>query len=226
MVKTLILPAFNEAKYIQKIIKQSEGFVDNIIVVDNNSTDKTVQIAKSTNAIVLHHIINLGKSASLKTGCEAALKLESDIIILMDSDGQHSPDDLPRLISLIENENCDMVIGSRTPDSNMPLIRKIGFNLLRFSSQLLYSLKIDDIQSGFRAFRSNIYKYIEWSSTGRSHYFADAEMTVRAAINKIHCKQIIIDTLYNDQYKGMDPIQGLRLLLNIFIWRLLINVRT
>ena len=143
----------------------------------------------------------------------------------MDSDGQHSPDDLPRLIELIENESCDMVIGSRVPNSNMPLVRKIGFNLLRYSSQLLYDLKIDDIQSGFRAFRSNIYKSLEWNSSGKSHYFADAEMTIRAAINKINCKQITIDTLYNDQYKGMDPIQGFRLLLSIFIWRLFIHVR-
>ena len=226
MITTLILPAYNEEQHIKEIINQSNKYVDNIIVVDNNSTDNTVQLAKSTNAIVLHHIINLGKSASLKTGCELAIKLKSDIIILMDSDGQHSPDDIPRLISLIENNNCDMSIGSRIPNSNMPLIRKIGFNLLRYSSQLLYGIKIDDIQSGFRAFRSNIYEYIEWNASGRSHYFADAEMTIRGAINKINCKQIIIDTLYNDQYKGMDPIQGIRLLLNIFIWRLLINVRT
>ena len=226
MIATLILPAYNEEQHIKEIINKSNKYVDNIIVVDNNSTDNTVQLAKSTNAIVLHHIINLGKSASLKTGCELAIKLKSDIIILMDSDGQHSPDDIPRLISLIENNNCDMSIGSRIPNSNMPLIRKIGFNLLRYSSQLLYGIKIDDIQSGFRAFRSNIYEYIEWNASGRSHYFADAEMTIRGAINKINCKQIIIDTLYNDQYKGMDPIQGIRLLLNIFIWRLFINVRT
>ena len=226
MIKTLILPAFNERKYIQKIINQSEKYVDNIIVVDNNSTDNTVELAKSTNAIVLHHIINLGKSASLKTGCEAAFKLGSDIIILMDSDGQHSPNDLPRLIKLIENENYDMVVGSRIPDSNMPLVRKIGFNLLRYSSQLIYSLIIDDIRSGFRAFRVNIYKFIKWNSSGRSHYFADAEMTIRAAINHLNCNQVIVNTIYIDQYKGMDPIQGLKLLLNIFIWRIFIHDRT
>ena len=128
MIKTLILPAFNEEKYIQKIISESKQYVDNIIVVDNNSSDNTVVLAKSENVIVLQHIVNLGKSSSLKTGCEAALKLGSDIIILMDSDGQHPPFELPRLIREVEKNGCDLVVGSRMPDDNMPLIRKMGFH--------------------------------------------------------------------------------------------------
>ena len=225
MIKTLILPAFNEEKYIQKIISESKQYVDNIIVVDNNSSDNTVGLAKSENVIVLQHIVNLGKSGSLKTGCEAALKLGSEIIILMDSDGQHPAYELPRLIREVEKNGCDLVVGSRVPDDNMPLIRKMGFHLLRYSCQILYNLKIDDIQSGFRAFRSRVYKSIDWSSSGSSHYFADAEITVRAAINKLNCRQIFIKAIYNDQYKGMDPVQGLRLLINLFIWRILIYDR-
>lgn len=222
MIKSLVLPARNEETHIADIVRRGLKFVDRVIVVDNNSSDQTYNEAKKAGAITLRHCSNLGKASSLKTGCEAAIQLGTDVIALMDADGQHKPEDLPRCFDLIEKEQLDIVIGSRCGVGKMPLVRWLGNQLLKYATQLLFKVYVEDIQSGFRVFRANIYDKLKWKSRGSSHYFADAEMTVRIGKNKLNYKEIFIDTIFVDKYKGMTVIDGLRLLFKIFIWRILL----
>ncbi len=222
MIKTLVLPAYNEERYIADIVERGKKFADRVIVVDNNSTDKTFEKAQSAGAITLKHKSNLGKSGSLKTGCEAALRLGTDIIAFMDSDGQHRPEDLPRFYVALEKENVDIVIGSRKGGDKMPFIRLLGTKLLMHTTKLLFGVDVNDIQSGFRVFKSDIYPQIKWVSTGSSHYFADAEITVRIGLNKLKYKELYIDTIFLDEYKGMNPLEGFKLLLKIVIWRIIL----
>jgi glycosyltransferase involved in cell wall biosynthesis len=219
MIKTLILPAYNEEKYIADIVNRGKKYADRVIVIDNNSSDNTFIEAQKAGAITLHHKSNLGKAGSLKTGCEAAIKLGTEIIAFMDSDGQHKPEDLPRFYELFTNEELDIVIGSRKGGDKMPFVRKVGTNLLMYVTRLLFKVDIKDIQSGYRVFRADIYPTIKWNSSGSSHYFADAEITVRIGLNKLRYKEIFIDTIFIDEYKGMNPLEGLKLLLTIIIWR-------
>ena len=134
MKTALILPAYNEAKHIADMVHRALGFVDKLIVVDDCSQDETFDEAKKAGAMTLRHRVNLGKASALKTGCEAAILLGSDVIGLMDSDGQHKPEDLPRFLETLENENMDIIVGSRYGGDKMPLIRKIGNKLLEYTS--------------------------------------------------------------------------------------------
>lgn len=222
MIKALVLPAYNEEKHIAHVVRRALPYVDYVIVVDNCSTDNTLIQAKQAGAISLHHIYNLGKSGSLHTGCQAAIRLGADIIAFMDSDGQHNPEDLPRFFAELEHGNYDMVIGARAELQNMPLVRLAGTKMIKWMSRLLYGLKASDIQSGFRIFKAGIYEKIKWTSTGSSHYFADAEITIRVAMQKLKYTELPIETIYLDKYKGMDPLQGMYLLFKIFIWRFLL----
>jgi glycosyltransferase involved in cell wall biosynthesis len=220
--KVLILPAYNEEKHIRDVVLRGKKYVDAVLVIDNCSMDRTYEEAKNAGAIVFKHCVNLGKAGSLKTGCEAALKMGADIIAFMDSDGQHKPEDLPEFFKAIEQDNYQIVIGSRKRDENMPLIRRLGTALLMYATKILFKVDVEDIQSGFRVFKSDIYEKIKWTSTGSSHYFADAEITVRMGSHSLKYKEIPIETIYFDQHKGMHALQGLNLLFKIITWRFLL----
>jgi len=216
---TVVLPAYNEEKHIESVARLAMQYADRVIVIDNCSTDQTYERAKSSGAIVLRHCVNLGKAASMKTGCEAAIKLGTDYIAFMDSDGQHKPEDVLRCVHILENEDVDIVIGGRIEKDNMPLVRKWGNLSLKILTHLIFNVAINDIQSGFRVFRVLLYDKIKWVSTGKDHYFADAEITCRIGMHQIKYKEIDIETIFFDNYKGMTFLEGLRLLKKIFIWR-------
>jgi len=103
MQEVVIIPAYNESKYLLDVILKTKKFVDNIIVVNDGSTDNTLEILDQIERItVLNHPINLGKGAALKTGCDYAFKNDAKKIVVMDADGQHNPG---RIIEFIEKLN-------------------------------------------------------------------------------------------------------------------------
>ena len=216
MKKILVLPVYNESRFLASLILQAKIFVEEVIVVDDGSKDNSAELAKNAGAITLRHIINLGKAAALKTGVEAALHLHADIVIFMDSDGQHLPKDLPRFIEPIEKEGVDIVIGCREGGDKMPFVRRLGNQMLEWAAMILFRIDIKDIQSGYRAFRTSVYDRLCWNA---KNYHADAEMTIRAGKYHLKYKQIFIDTIYHDDFKGMTVVDGLKLLFQIFIWR-------
>jgi glycosyltransferase involved in cell wall biosynthesis len=111
----IVLPAYNEAKIIQDVLReiQAVGY-RNIIVVDDGSSDDTYEKVQAMDGVIsLRHPINRGKGAATKTGIEAAKLLGAGIIVTMDSDGQHNPSDIARLIEPITKNHCDVVLGTR-----------------------------------------------------------------------------------------------------------------
>lgn len=107
----VIVPAYNEGKRIDAVIKLIKKYAKNIIVVDDGSKDNTYDIAKRTGVDVLKHIINLGKGAALKTGCDYAIKEGARKIVVMDADGQHDPSEIPYFLSYLDK--VDIVFGYR-----------------------------------------------------------------------------------------------------------------
>ena len=181
MKSAVVIPAYNEEKRLEKVINAIKNHVDEIIIVDDGSSDQTYQIANKLGDKIkaIQHKINLGKGAALKTGCEAALLLNSDIIICMDADGQHKPEDLPRFIEKI-NQNNDIVFGSRTIGKGMPFAMFVGNKFLTITISLLFKIFIHDSQSGFRAFTKEAYKKIKWES---NDYAVETEMIIKTAEN-------------------------------------------
>jgi glycosyltransferase involved in cell wall biosynthesis len=96
---TVVLPAFNEEVSIGSIVLLTKPYCDNVIVVDDGSSDRTAVIARNAGAHVIVHEVNKGKGAALKTGFTAAASISADIIVTMDSDGQHNPADIPRIVA-------------------------------------------------------------------------------------------------------------------------------
>ena len=150
-----IIPAFNEEESIAFIIRKIRKYMDHVIVVDDHSTDNTEKIARLYGAAVIRHSTNKGVGAAMKTGITYAKKLKPDIVVTIDADGQHEPEDIPSLIRPLIDGKADFVLGSRFLSEqpvDMPLAKKIGNKLLAFVISFLVGVRLTDTQTGFRAF--------------------------------------------------------------------------
>lgn len=207
-----VIPAFNEEKYISEIVKKTKKYVDEVIVVDDASTDKTSEIAKNNGAIIIKHLNNLGLGASLKTGCDAALLLDSDIIITIDGDGQHDPEEIPKLLEKMKQNNSDIIFGIRKFNKNMPISKKLGNIFLSLILNKMYNININDTQTGFRIFTKDAYKKIKWKS---SDYSVSSEIAINVKKNKLNYSLEEIKTIYYEKQKGTGLIDGIRITNNI-----------
>lgn len=196
----LVVPVFNEAKYLDRVLTKIEKVTKNYIVVDDGSKDDSVKIAKRHTNEVLVHKMNLGKGGALKTGSDYAFKhLGAQAVIFIDSDDQHDPKELQLFFDAFA-KGSEVVFGERKMDSKMPLIRIIGN---RFASVLVYFFfgsYVPDIPSGFKAISKNAYQKIRWQETG---YGVELEIAARVAKYKIPFSVVPISTIYHDLDRGM-----------------------
>jgi glycosyltransferase involved in cell wall biosynthesis len=145
---SLIIPAYNEEGIIEEVIKKVKQIpkISEIIVVDDGSTDNTAKIVSSLGVKLLRHPYNKGNGAAIKTGLRAAT---GDIVLFMDADGQHQPEDIENLLE--KTDQYDLVVGSRTSSSESSLLRRLGNGIFNRLASYLAGIKIPDLTSGFRA---------------------------------------------------------------------------
>jgi len=210
----VVIPAYNEEKTISTVIKKTKEFIKNIIVVDDGSKDKTYEIASNEKVVVLRHIINMGKGATLNTGCEYAIKHGAKAIIAMDADGQHNPEEIPNFINALEDN--DIVFGCRKLDNNMPIIMKLGNLFINLTLKFLYGIKLQDTQCGYRAFTTDAYKKIKWKA---QDYSMESEMITNISKNNLKYKEIPIATIYANKYKGTTIFDGIKIVFNMLLWK-------
>jgi len=150
---TIIIPAYNEEEGITNVITQLKELSENheILIVDDGSTDNTYKLASETGVKVIRHPYNKGYGAALKTGIRNA---EADVVLFMDADGQHKPSDIKKLMQYIGE--YDMVVGARTKKSKISLLRRPGKKVLGITANYLASMKIPDLNSGFRALKKSV----------------------------------------------------------------------
>jgi len=149
------IPAYKEETSIAKVIVKALKHADKVIVCDDGSDDMTGEIAEKLGAEVIRHERNMGKGAALRDLFRLAKKYKPDIVVILDADGQHDPDEIPKLVEPLEKGVADLVIGSRYvkgAKTDMPLYRRIGLKIINFLSRKLVKSAVKDTQSGFRAF--------------------------------------------------------------------------
>jgi len=203
----IVIPAYNESEVIQGVIGeiQASGYQD-IIVVDDGSADDTKKKASEKDVFVLRHKINRGKGAATKTGIEGAKMLGADVIVTMDGDGQHDPEDIKNLISPILNEECEVVLGTRLKNpKGMPWYKIIQNKIGNVLTWYRFGLWVTDSQSGFRAYSRNAAEVI---NTRGDRYEYDSEVLREIYIYKLKFKEIPIKVRYTQYSMGKIQKQG------------------
>jgi glycosyltransferase involved in cell wall biosynthesis len=191
---SLIIPAFNEEKTISKVLSDTAEIMKylalpyEILMVDDASTDNTLSVALSSKAKVkfFSNETNRGKGYSIR---KAAKYAKGDIIVTLDSDGEHNPAEIPALLTPIFN-GIDIVAGSRFLGNNgyvTTKLNRIGNQLFNFSIMLLTGKRVTDSQTGFRAMRRQIFDALILQSDG---YEIETEITVKSLINGFSFKEV------------------------------------
>ena len=189
------IPAFNEGKIIDKVIKNCLKFADSVVVCDDGSTDNTYEIADSAGAEVIRHEKNIGKGESLRSLFKFARHSNHDIIVTIDGDGQFLPEEIPKLVKDIQKGQSDLVIGYRFDDTTeMPDYRRFGNKLLDKMTNMVEEISVRDTQSGFRAYSKKVVDTIDFKMKG---FGADAEILIDATKKGFRLSEEKITVIYD-----------------------------
>ncbi len=222
MILTIFLPAYNEARVIggvlEELPRQLAGFKKvQILVVDDGSKDDTASIARQYGAEVVRHQINRGVGLATITGLEAARFLKTDILVTMDSDGQHDPADIVKVIQPILAGTADFVLGTRLlHPKGMPWIKQIGNRTMNWFTQLFSGVKTTDSQSGFRAYNHYALERLHLTTSG---YEVCTEIFVAAKQAGLRMAEVPIKVIYTDysKHKGQSITNALNILVRLVI---------
>jgi glycosyltransferase involved in cell wall biosynthesis len=154
----------------------------------------------------------------MKTGVVWAKQQGYEVAVFIDADGQHDPNEIPKLLSPIHAQRAEIVFGVRKFHGRMPLVSRFGNIALTKAMQLLYRIQVDDTQSGFRGLKLSAWEKISWQSP---RYAVETEMIVNTGKHRVAFEQVPISTIYHDKYKGTTVIDGIRIMINLFAWKIL-----
>ncbi|MDD5290329.1 MAG: glycosyltransferase family 2 protein [Patescibacteria group bacterium] len=197
-----VLPAYNASKTLEKTLKDiPEGWLDEIILVDDASGDGTVELAKRLGLIVFEHEKNLGYGANQKTCYSEALKRGADIVIMIHPDHQYDPRLVPELLLPIIRGDAEAVFGSRmmrpggAREGGMPFWKYLANIFLTKLENLFLGLHLTEYHSGFRAYSRAALESINFSANSNSFVF-DTEIIIQLKIKKLKIWEVPISTSY------------------------------
>ena len=211
---TVAIPAFNEERFIGSVVLQAFEYTPNVVVIDDGSHDNTSTIARRAGATVLRHIENKGKSAAMNTALTWARRNDVPVLVFIDGDGQHRPDEIMQVAQPVLAGEADIVIGSRFLGikSEIPAYRKVGQHALTFTTNFTSGVSVTDSQSGFRALSRKAIEELHFSGTGLS---VESEMQFLARENKLNVREVPISVIYHEKAKRNPISHGMQILTNI-----------
>jgi glycosyltransferase involved in cell wall biosynthesis len=195
--------AYNEENYIGTMVLNSRQYVDEVIVVNDGSTDKTAEIARLAGAEVVQNPKKRGYGAAIQSIFTEAREKDPDILVILDVDAQHNPQEIPNIIKPIR-EGYDFVIGSRRKQADsIPLYRRFGQRLILRSVSMLSRNRLTDSESGFRAFSRKAIATLDLRENGMA---ISAETVAEVARKNLKVTEVPISVTYNKDNSTLNPI--------------------
>jgi glycosyltransferase involved in cell wall biosynthesis len=207
------MPAYNEENYIGSMVLKVRQYANETLVIDDGSTDRTAEIAEMAGATVIRHQENSGKGTAVQTILEEARKRSTDILVILDADSQHNPEEIPTLIKPIQ-DGYDLVIGSRRQQSSKtPRYRRLGQKVLAYMTRILTKETSDDTESGFRALSRKAISELQLREKG---FAIETEMIANAIDKGLKIHHVPISNIYTQDGSTLNPIRhGLGVLIRI-----------
>jgi len=209
-----VIPAYNEEDNIAEVVKKTMEYVDSVIVVDDGSEDDTAHIAEMMGAKVVRHGVNKGYGSAIKSCFDVARRFDADITVILDGDGQHRPEHIPKLIDAMHKKDLDIVIGSRFSkmQNDIPTYRRFGIAVLNQITAMFSKGKFDS-QSGFRAYSKKAIKLINPVESGMG---VSSEILIKAREHDLKVGEIPITVDYEDARPSQHPVShGLSVIVSI-----------
>ena len=215
----VILPAYNEATRIQPVLESIAEKGYNMIVVNDGSSDNTLDVIKQTKRKypdqihIFSLIINRGVGVATQTGFDAVFQFDAKYVVSMDSDGQHSADDLDNVIKPLVSGEAQAVIGVR-PLKDMPMSRNFANAVMNLLTRIFYRVNVSDSQTGFRAITIDALRKIDINARG---YLISSEFIREVNDNNIPFAEVPIKTIYTPetQAKGTNVNEAFKILIQM-----------
>lgn len=213
------IPCHNEERFIADIVRSTQQYVDRVVVIDDGSSDATSRRAEGAGAMVVRHNSNRGPGEAYRSCFAAAHSLGAEVLITLDGDGQHSPDELPRLLEPLLSEETDLVIGSRfLDDYEIPRYRKFGIDVITWLYNLGSDVKVADAQSCYRGYSRKALDTLDITETG---FGFSVELLVEARNSGLLIREVPVSCIYHPDSHSMNPIlHGLSVALMVIKHRL------
>jgi len=199
-----VIPAYNEEKHIGDVVRRTRQKLEDVLVIDDGSRDKTAERAREAGAEVLVHPQNRGKGETIKTGLRYWLERQIDFVIILDADGQHRPEEIDRFVAAaLSTDEPKLILGNRMKDvTSMPRVRQI---VNRWMSQRISAAcgqEIPDTQCGFRMLHRQL---IPDLLGGASRFDYETEMLIVASRKGFRVDSVPISTVYSDEASSIHP---------------------
>ena len=211
-----VIPCLNEGQFISDIVTRARKYADVVIVIDDGSTDNTAEAAEKAGAKVIKHEARQGAGAATRTAFEAAKRYDADILVTLDGDGQHNPDEIPQVLAPILSGEADLVIGSRFLQPNLnqsqpisinlnhaPKYRKFGIDVITWLNNFGSKVKVSDSQSCFRAHSRRLIEAINITENGFSF---SVQVLIQARRKNFVIREVPVSCIYHSEGSSLNPV--------------------
>ena len=216
----VVVPAYNEARVITRVIEELKAVLVNVVVVDDGSADHTADAALVAGADVLRHVVNLGQGAALQTGITFSLRRGARRIATFDADGQHRIADVVALLNALEEGVCEIALGSRflADTTDIPALRRLLLKAAVLFTRTMTSMQITDAHNGLRAFTRRAALRLDIKNNRMAHA---SELNDQIARAQLPYRELPVRVRYTDYSlgKGQRSTDALRVLVDYVVSR-------
>ena len=201
-----LIPAYQEERFVADVVRRTRAQLGDVLVVDDGSGDRTGELAREAGAEVIVHPVNRGKGAAIQTGLKKLALQGFDYALILDADGQHLPEEIPRFLEAAAREGTKLLVGNRMRDTrNMPWHRAATNRFMSAQISLLCGQRVNDTQCGFRMIHRDLVPRL--CGERSSHFQYETEMLILVSWRGERISAVPISTVYGEEVSSIHPVR-------------------